>query len=88
MGLAIGLRIKPPDARISVLQTEFELRADEHNSLAELCYVQAVQSLSLCPIFVAIESSSLRPFVRSSADSTPRLSMSITRMNRMGLDFF
>jgi hypothetical protein len=35
MGLAIGLRIKPPDAGISVLQTKFETRTNEHNSLAE-----------------------------------------------------
>ena len=35
MGLAVDSRIKPPDAIITVLQIELEVRATKHNSLVE-----------------------------------------------------
>lgn len=46
MGLAVNLRIKPPHARILVLQSKSEFMATEHGSLAEQCYDIIIQLTS------------------------------------------
>ena len=38
-GPAVDLRIKTPDVRISLLQGDYEVKVDEHNSLLESGYV-------------------------------------------------
>ena len=39
MGIKVDSRIKTPDARIPLLQTEFEVKVMEHNSLVGYCYL-------------------------------------------------
>ena len=49
--IAVGLRIKPPDVRVQMLQTKFEVKTAKHNSSIEQSYVGFVQHLLINHIY-------------------------------------
>lgn len=51
MSIAVDLRIKPPDVRVQMLQTKFEVKTAKHNSSIEQSYVGFVQHLLINHIY-------------------------------------